>query len=187
MRVDAPTHALRTHASRGIGRALARETLRLSTRWAFSPRVSPRRQRVRTDLVMRRPGAPRGTRISLAESGGVRAEELVPPGSADGGPVLLYLHGGGYVVGSPLGYRWLAGSLAAALGARAIVPDYRLAPEHPAPAALDDARAAYEGARPPASLRNGSSWPGTRPVAASPSPSRSRCETRAGHCPRRSA
>jgi len=56
---------------------------------------------------------------------------------------LLYLHGGGYVLGSAFGYRHLAGALATAADTGALVPDYRLAPEHPFPAALDDAVAAY--------------------------------------------
>ena len=56
---------------------------------------------------------------------------------------LLYLHGGGYVLGSAFGYRHLAGALAVAAGTRALVPEYRLAPEHPFPAAVEDARRAY--------------------------------------------
>jgi acetyl esterase/lipase len=58
-------------------------------------------------------------------------------------PAVLHLHGGGYVVGSAYGYRPLAGALAAAAGSTVLVPDYRLAPEHPFPAAVDDAVAAY--------------------------------------------
>jgi monoterpene epsilon-lactone hydrolase len=57
---------------------------------------------------------------------------------------LLYLHGGGYVLGSAFGYRHLAGALAMAADTGALVPDYRLAPEHPFPAALDDAVHAFE-------------------------------------------
>jgi epsilon-lactone hydrolase len=58
-------------------------------------------------------------------------------------PTLLFLHGGGYVMGSAFGYRHLAGALAVAAGASAVVPEYRLAPEHPFPAALEDAMRAY--------------------------------------------
>jgi hypothetical protein len=56
---------------------------------------------------------------------------------------VLYLHGGGYAVGSAYGYRPLAGALVAAAGVGALVADYRLAPEHPFPAALEDAISAY--------------------------------------------
>ena len=58
-------------------------------------------------------------------------------------PKLLHLHGGGYVVGSAFGYRPLAGALALAADAGVLVPDYRLAPEHTFPAAIDDSVAAY--------------------------------------------
>ena len=58
-------------------------------------------------------------------------------------PAILYLHGGSYILGSAYGYRPLAGALAAAAGAGTLVPDFRLAPEHPFPAALEDALSAY--------------------------------------------
>jgi epsilon-lactone hydrolase len=61
----------------------------------------------------------------------------------DDPPTLMHLHGGGYLVGSAFGYRPLAGALALAADTGALVPDYRLAPEHPFPAALEDAVAAY--------------------------------------------
>jgi epsilon-lactone hydrolase len=56
---------------------------------------------------------------------------------------LLYLHGGGYVAGSAFGLRPLAGAIAAAADTTVVVPEYRLAPEHPFPAAVEDARRAY--------------------------------------------
>ena len=58
-------------------------------------------------------------------------------------PVVLHLHGGGYVMGSAELSAPLAGRLAEAAGGWSLVPDYRLAPEHPFPAALDDVLAAY--------------------------------------------
>ena len=70
------------------------------------------------------------------------AEWLVPPTARDD-VVLLYLHGGGYVIGSPRSHRHLAAALARAARARALVLDYRLAPEHPFPAAVEDAVQAY--------------------------------------------
>ncbi|HET8532528.1 MAG TPA: alpha/beta hydrolase [Methylomirabilota bacterium] len=70
------------------------------------------------------------------------AEWLRPPGAA-AGRVVLYLHGGGYVIGSPRSHRHLAAAIAAAGQASALLLDYRLAPEHPYPAAVDDATAAY--------------------------------------------
>lgn len=70
------------------------------------------------------------------------AEWLAPPSARDGVAV-LYLHGGGYVIGSPRSHRHLAAAIARAAGVSALLLDYRLAPEHPFPAAVDDAVAAY--------------------------------------------
>jgi len=61
------------------------------------------------------------------------------------GVVLLHLHGGAYVLGSASAYRHFVGQLAARANAAAFIPDYRLAPEHPFPAAIDDATAVYRG------------------------------------------
>ncbi len=74
--------------------------------------------------------------------GGVRCVAVEPAGGGSGG-VLLYLHGGGYRLGSPLAYLDYAASLAEATGWRVVMPFYRLAPEHPFPAALHDAVAVY--------------------------------------------
>jgi epsilon-lactone hydrolase len=71
------------------------------------------------------------------------AEWLRPPG-ARADAALLYLHGGGYVIGSPRSHRHLAAAIARAAGTATLLLDYRLAPEHPFPAALDDAVAAYQ-------------------------------------------
>ena len=65
------------------------------------------------------------------------------PADTDG-PVLLYFHGGGYVFGSLRSHGALIGALARAARARTFALEYRLAPEHPAPAALEDAIAAYD-------------------------------------------
>ena len=71
-----------------------------------------------------------------------RAAEWIRAPDADDPHVLLYLHGGGYVMGSPNTHRALAGELSRAAQARVFLPDYRLAPEAPFPAAVDDAVAA---------------------------------------------
>jgi acetyl esterase/lipase len=70
------------------------------------------------------------------------AEWLRPPGARTDAAV-LYLHGGGYSIGSPRSHRHLAAAVARAAGVPTLLLDYRLAPEHPFPAALDDAVAAY--------------------------------------------
>ncbi|MDO9072713.1 MAG: alpha/beta hydrolase [Rubrivivax sp.] len=79
--------------------------------------------------------------LQVVDAGPVRGEWLLPAGTGDA--VVLYMHGGGYVIGSPRSHRHLAADIAVAAGTRAFTLDYRLAPEHPFPAALDDAVAAY--------------------------------------------
>jgi epsilon-lactone hydrolase len=69
--------------------------------------------------------------------------EWIEPAAARDGAFVLYLHGGGYVIGSPKSHRHLTASIAVAARASALLPAYRLAPEHPFPAALEDAVAAY--------------------------------------------
>ncbi len=77
------------------------------------------------------------------EVGIVPAEWLSGP-TADESRVLLYLHGGGYLLGSIATHRALAARIAEAAGIRSLIIDYRLAPEHPFPAALEDSLAAYD-------------------------------------------
>lgn len=79
--------------------------------------------------------------VRPVNAGGVPSLVVAPePGQS---VTLLFLHGGGYVMGSAFGYRHLAGALAVAAATGALVPEYRLAPEHPFPAALEDAERAY--------------------------------------------
>jgi len=73
---------------------------------------------------------------------GVAAEWTTAPG-ADHSYAVLYLHGGGYVIGSLDSHRHLAAEVGRAAEARCLALDYRLAPEHPFPAAVDDALAGY--------------------------------------------
>jgi monoterpene epsilon-lactone hydrolase len=80
-----------------------------------------------------------GVEVRRVDVAGVPGEWLVA--DADG-PVVVHLHGGGFVIGSCSSHRPFASRLAAALGGRVLVPDYRRAPEHPFPAAVDDAAAA---------------------------------------------
>jgi epsilon-lactone hydrolase len=75
-------------------------------------------------------------------AGGVQAEWIVVPGAADD-KVLLYLHGGGYVAGSVNTHRDMMGRFSRAAGVKVLGLNYRLAPENPHPAAVEDATAAY--------------------------------------------
>ncbi len=94
-------------------------------------------ERLFTDI--REPAPVTRTRVS---ANGVDAEWLDAPGARRDRAV-LYLHGGGYVLGSVNSHRDMIARLSAATGARALGLNYRLAPEHPFPAAVDDAVAAY--------------------------------------------
>jgi acetyl esterase/lipase len=84
---------------------------------------------------------PPGTVTRPVTAGGVPSL-VISPGEGHR-PTVVYLHGGGYVIGSAFGYQPHAGALAAAAQTGLLVPDYRLAPEHPFPAALEDAQRAY--------------------------------------------
>lgn len=81
--------------------------------------------------------------VEPVDARGVPAELVTTGEPSSGDRVLLYLHGGGYVLGSLRTARGLAAELSRASGARVLSVDYRLAPEFPFPAALDDSVAAY--------------------------------------------
>ncbi|MCC7413801.1 MAG: alpha/beta hydrolase fold domain-containing protein [Gammaproteobacteria bacterium] len=85
---------------------------------------------------------PPGARVRQVQLAGVAAEAVTCTGAT--GPTVLYLHGGGFCLCSPLTHRALCGWLAAASGAELVAIDYRLAPEHPHPAALGDARRVWD-------------------------------------------
>lgn len=75
--------------------------------------------------------------------GGIPGEWLIPADATQNG-VLYFLHGGAYVLGSIQSHRHMVAELADAAGLRALMIDYRLAPEHPFPAGLDDAVSGYQ-------------------------------------------
>ncbi len=74
----------------------------------------------------------------------LKARWVRPVKGADPRPRLLYLHGGAFILGSPASFTELGARLALSSGHDVLLPDYRLAPENPFPAALIDARAAYD-------------------------------------------
>ncbi|RXF73916.1 alpha/beta hydrolase [Hansschlegelia zhihuaiae] len=88
------------------------------------------------------PDAPRGGARRRITIGGLTAEEHRPRRGPVNG-VILYLHGGGFVMGSARTHRGISGRLARGAAARVITLNYRLAPEHPYPCALDDVVAVY--------------------------------------------
>lgn len=134
--------------------------LRVVMRYGVKTRihVSPDIARIRRSvegLARVAPDQPFGTVRKPLVIAGLAAEAHAPRGPAPARRI-LYLHGGGFVSGSPRTHRGLAGRLARGVGAVTIVPDYRLAPEHPFPAAIEDAarvyRALIEGGADPSRL-----------------------------------
>jgi acetyl esterase/lipase len=112
-------------------------------RHLFKPRLVRAQDAIAARKAMTSPSlpVPRGVRIQETRVGGV-AGEWVTADAAPRRATLLYLHGGGYFACSPRTHR--AATTAFALeGLRTFAPDYRLAPEHPFPAALDDALSVY--------------------------------------------
>jgi epsilon-lactone hydrolase len=143
----------------------------LRAKLASKPRSPDYRQR-RKDLDARglEYGVAPDVVVEPVSVGGLRAEWLSTPG-ADRNSAVLYLHGGGYVIGSLDSHRHLVAEAGRAAKSWALSLDYRLAPEHPFPAAVDDALAAYRfllgrGIRPSRIAIAGDSAGGGQVVAA---------------------
>jgi acetyl esterase/lipase len=98
--------------------------------------------RARYEKLAERLGGAPDAACEKVDAGGVPAEWVAAPG-IDAQRAVLYLHGGGYAIGSIKTHRRLAYDISAASSARVLVIDYRLAPEHPFPAAVDDAATAW--------------------------------------------
>lgn len=98
--------------------------------------------RARLDKIARFLKRAFGVAVEATTVNGLYAEWLRPKKAANN-KVLLYLHGGAYLVGSCRTHRQLVSHIARAAGINALVPEYRLAPEHPFPAAIEDAIAVY--------------------------------------------
>ena len=143
--------------------ALVRLGARQVTGRVLNPRLPWEVQRRRLDRLVGPWPLPRGTSVTKTTWNGVPAEVVTagragPRTRADGtgqptgfvsgtaAVTVVHFHGGGYCVGSPAEARDWAAHLTARTGCRVILPEYRLAPEHPYPAAVDDARAVVSAA-----------------------------------------
>lgn len=129
---------MRTAVPRPVMRAVVRHLLRP----ALSPSVPIARQRAVVDGAARLGRLPRGVERQRLSIAGRPAELLASPHSP-GQRAILYLHGGAFVVGGLRSHRALAANVAIGSGCPVYVLDYRLAPEHTHPAAVDDAEAAF--------------------------------------------
>jgi monoterpene epsilon-lactone hydrolase len=146
MVIDSPARSAITTTCRRRA-SLRAELVRLGARWLLKHRghnvvtIEQIRRRASTAArVVPRP--PAGTQTLALDAGGVRADR-VSTRLSEPHRHILFLHGGGFTVGSPALYRHFTWRIASAARARVLVVDYRLAPEHPFPAALDDAVTAY--------------------------------------------
>ena len=124
------------------------EAVRLGLRWLVKRRnyrelsIAQHRQFASTAERLI-PDPPAGTKTLSIDAGGVKADLITTPATAPHRHT-LFLHGGGFIIGSPSLYRHVTWRIAEATQARVLAVDYRLAPEHPFPAALEDAVSAYQ-------------------------------------------
>jgi epsilon-lactone hydrolase len=127
--------------------SLRSEIVRLGLRWFIKRRnlrelTIPQHRQFASTAERLVPNPPADTQTRRIDAGGVRGDLVITPASEENRYV-LFLHGGGFIIGSPHLYRHLTWRIATAARARVLAVDYRLAPEHPFPAALEDAFTAY--------------------------------------------
>lgn len=104
--------------------------------------TSVEEQRARYDSIGSMFPVPDDVTVQEITAGGVTCE-WITTAESESDRVIFYVHGGGYVIGSIKGYREFGGRLSRAARARVLNVEYRLAPEHPHPAAVDDSMSAY--------------------------------------------
>jgi monoterpene epsilon-lactone hydrolase len=132
-----------THHDEHLADRAAMVAMRGFMALSAAPAVAPDGRPGYDELMAKTP-APEGVEWTAAQINGVPGWWCTPPG-ASAGRAILYLHGGCYVIGSAAAYRGFASQIAARAKAAIFVADYRLAPEHPFPAAFEDASRALEG------------------------------------------
>lgn len=136
---------VRIEAPGGVERVLAAGLsgfLRLGFKSLIKPPLTVKSQRRVVGLMGPLMPGVRTYRQTDTQLGGVKARRIVATADA-GRSVVLFFHGGAYCLGSPDSHRAITTRLAHAACAEVVVPDYRLAPEHPWPAAVEDCEAVY--------------------------------------------
>jgi acetyl esterase/lipase len=126
--------------------SLRAELVRIGTRLLLKSQAAhadlARERKLLRGLERLIPDPPAGTRTEQIDAAGVMADRIMTS-SSQCNRDLLFLHGGGYATGSSALYRGFSWRLATATRARLLLPEYRLAPEHPFPAALEDSVSVY--------------------------------------------
>ncbi|HZF25856.1 MAG TPA: alpha/beta hydrolase [Steroidobacteraceae bacterium] len=126
-----------------IQATVARFIVRSVLKPALQPAVPVLVQRRWAGIATRTLSVPFSVRFARSSLAAVPTEVVRAKSAAAGSGAVLFLHGGAYMIGSPVSHRSITARLATLTRATVFVPDYRLAPEHPFPAALDDALACY--------------------------------------------
>src|SRR6266566_3448748 len=123
--------------------ALGATALRASVA-AFKGKLAGTAARGPFDAVMERVAAPAGVTFEADTVGGISGW-WAKPARPRNGAAIIHVHGGWFNLGTARAYRNFVGHIASSAGAAAFVPEYRLAPEHPFPAAVTDVEACYRG------------------------------------------
>lgn len=137
-----PIPAAPSIQSRALAHVLNQSLRRIGDLARLNNRAHLRIVREAFDLVGYLP-MPRGTRVQPIDDGGVSGHWVAARNADEGAGALLYLHGGGFLFGGLRTHKHLVAALSAATGLPALLLHYRRAPEHPFPAAADDALAGY--------------------------------------------
>ena len=125
---------------------VARMAVKSCLRSALQPAYSIPLQRLWSSIVTRTLAVPLGVRFARTAIRGVPTEIVRATAThSNSHRAVLFLHGGAFIIGSPRSHRCITARMAKLMGATVFVPNYRLAPEHPFPAALNDALACYRG------------------------------------------
>src|SRR2546427_4514276 len=111
---------------------------------AFKGKLAGTAARAPFDAVMERVAAPAGVTFEADTVGGISGW-WAKPARRRKGAAIMHVHGGWFNLGTASAYRNFVGHIASSAGADAFVPDYRLAPEHRFPAAVEDVEACYRG------------------------------------------
>lgn len=134
--------AMKAEATADLRTNITKQIVGLATQFAFNDSIPLPALRKVIDQMRFLARPPKGCELQTGHVGHIAYDFWTPP-QFEPGRLLLYSHGGGYIMFSHRTHRGLAARLAEEFAAQAIVHDYRLAPEHRFPAAIDDALSVY--------------------------------------------
>ena len=121
----------------GAGKVYKRKAIKKLKSLVLSPKMEVEPFNEKLEQLLTSPRTPAGVDCREKSFGGVVCDVLSPEVMASN-RLILYIHGGGFIAGSRSSWRSFCSSFAAEASTQLILPEYRLAPQHPYPAALDD-------------------------------------------------